>query len=287
MANAEETLSKEKTLSKEEAASKEETASKRSVRGAGVKPITEAKPAAEAKPGREPANAVVVPRRCGGARAGAGRKPKVVPRGVELAAEEAVAKALAKHSAQTTQAEQVIEQIPLATAVAIARKRIGKHFPQIVSNLIEISNGATQITRKYELAGLVQVDALTDPDDKGRRLKVKKPLFPNVDPTQMVLVSETEIRFAPDKSANEYLFNRLAGRPAEEKSDPLDDGSPTAVDTLPTREDMYFAFMADLLSRWQESKRRSAQPADASATHIGVIEAGQGNEAGTTPEETS
>ena len=191
----------------------------------------------------------------GGARAGAGRKPKSLTV-AEAAAKAAVAKAakiaLAKAAKKIEDGKmEAIQEIPLAIAVRDARRRIGDSFPVILDALFTLMEGGKQVTRRWEMSALVQVDAWTEADANGKQVKFKKQLYPEALPDEMVLVSQQEVVYPPDSAVLQFLFNRLAGKPAEEKTNPLDEAVAGASEKMPTREELLLDVMELLWQRWE------------------------------------
>jgi hypothetical protein len=117
----------------------------------------------------------------GGARPGSGRKPK----------EE-------KHQSAISEAEQ----------------RCADRLPIIIGNLEQLADGGVQESEgKYQAAGTIFYEDLV-PQGDGRSLKIKKLVFPEKDPEEMVLVEKKIREFGPNVKANEYLANRAMGTPA-------------------------------------------------------------------------
>lgn len=135
----------------------------------------------------------------GGARAGAGRKPKAE-----------------KYEPQITAAED----------------RLASGLPSRLGTLEDLAvGGKKKITRKYEPAGLVFVDGILRNDDghpylhpNGEPVRGKVRAFPDLDAKKMVCVEEAVETLAPDRAAGIYLADRILGKPtqaleAEVKSD--------------------------------------------------------------------
>lgn len=82
--------------------------------------------------------------------------------------------------------------------------------------------GWEQVAETYEPAGIIYVDAplLKDGapaiDANGRPILVKQLAFPHLAPEQLVLVRRTVRVAAPDRAANEYLVDRVAGKPRQQ-----------------------------------------------------------------------
>ncbi len=135
----------------------------------------------------------------GGARAGAGRKPKAE-----------------KYEPQITAAEDHLADRLLTR----------------LHTLQELANGGKKrITKKYEPAGLIFVDGILRDDSgtpyfqsSGEPIRCKVLVFPGLDAKKMVCVEEAVEILAPDRAANIYLADRIMGKPtasveAEIKSD--------------------------------------------------------------------
>ncbi len=135
----------------------------------------------------------------GGARAGAGRKPKAE-----------------KYEPQITAAED----------------RLAGRLLTRLQTLEDLADGGKKkVTRKYEPAGLIFVDGILRDDDKkpylqpsGEPIRCKVRAFPDLDAKKMVCVEEAVETLAPDRAAGIYLADRILGKPtqaveAEIKSD--------------------------------------------------------------------
>ena len=80
--------------------------------------------------------------------------------------------------------------------------------------LERIAEGAERVEERYELAlGIVVDDHETNPS--GVIVKVKRQLFPDAGEDEMVLVERKVITLEPDRGANEYLANRILGKPTQ------------------------------------------------------------------------
>lgn len=187
----------------------------------------------------------------GGARPGSGRKPRV-PQEITLAATAAAENTLVEVG--VTASEIAKQHISLVAAVTNARYRIGEKYPEVVDGLFTLMAGGEQTVRKYEQACLVLVDAYGEMDDKGRQAKIKVQAFPDHAPEELVLVSETVTIHPPDAAILQYLFNRLLGRPQEEKVNPLDESNEKKP--IQSREEMFMDFMDMLFSRMEHREQQ-------------------------------
>ncbi len=125
----------------------------------------------------------------GGARPGAGRKPR---------------------------AER------FARPIAAAEKQIADRLPKIIDQLLLMATGTARRTEeRYAAAGtLKRNDVARDPltgeitlDRRGNPIKVEVALYPDLDPGEMVLVERKEIELGPERAAGEYLTDRILGKP--------------------------------------------------------------------------
>lgn len=128
----------------------------------------------------------------GGARAGAGRKPK----------------------AQTYQAE-----------ITTLERGIADRLPQLLANMQLLADGGfEQVTETWEPAGLLFVIKYVE--TKEGTIRVSEPAFPELPPDQLVCIRRSRSLAAPDRKANEYLINRIAGTPTQQITvDPDPDGA--------------------------------------------------------------
>jgi RecB family endonuclease NucS len=97
------------------------------------------------------------------------------------------------------------------SAIEKAELRIAQKLPDILDNLEVLADGGQQvITEKYQPAGLV---TLTKQDEEGNSYQV--PAFPDLDPLEQVLVEKTVVTAGRDRAANQYLADRVMGRPTQ------------------------------------------------------------------------
>jgi hypothetical protein len=99
------------------------------------------------------------------------------------------------------------------TAIEKAELRIAQKLPEILDNLEILADGGQQVTtEKYQPAGLV---TLTKQDEEGNTYQV--PAFPDLDPLEPVLVERTVVTSGKDLRANQYLADRVMGRPTQKQ----------------------------------------------------------------------
>jgi hypothetical protein len=233
-----------------------------------------------------PATSTPVPKKRGGARPGAGRKPSVDKAAIQQAkdavraeinrkTQEAIRVAIDK---ENVEGEITLSEIPLLVIVQNSRRHIGKKFPRILESLFALMEGGIQVVRKYEVAALVLVDTYTEPDANGRQNKAKIQAFPNAKPDEMVLTCETITNYPPDAAVTQFLFNRLAGRPSEEKVNPLDESGEEKP--VVTREEMFMDFMDFIMARVGKHRQPNTLPLMDAVTKENTTE-------GTSPTEES
>lgn len=99
-----------------------------------------------------------------------------------------------------------------AAAIATFHERAAADLPTRYERLAYLADGGfVQIEDHYEAAGLIQIseEVIT----KDGIFSTKKLAFPKLDPEQQVLVRSTRRIAAPDRLANQYLVDRVAGKP--------------------------------------------------------------------------
>lgn len=70
-----------------------------------------------------------------------------------------------------------------------------------------------QITEVYEPAGLITIQKTIETKDGA--IRSTELAYPELPPEQLVCVRRTRSIAAPDRKANEYLINRIAGTPTQ------------------------------------------------------------------------
>ena len=134
----------------------------------------------------------------GGARTGAGRKPRRI-----------------KHAAKCNRLD----------------KKLADHIEQAAQNLIKLADGGYErVTQTMKPAGLVQIvrtEETTDARGNPKVLRLLEPAFPDLPPEQLVCVERRVEIGEPDRAANEYIIDRIAGRPVplEEPEDARPSGA--------------------------------------------------------------
>jgi len=101
------------------------------------------------------------------------------------------------------------------SAITKAEAQIKDRLPELIGNLFHLAcGGYERITRVFEPAGLVMIDTVEYSDD-GKAIKSKRLAFPNLPAEQLVEVRRTVTIADKDRKANEYLADRIMGRPQQ------------------------------------------------------------------------
>ena len=122
--------------------------------------------------------------RHGGARPGAGRKPK---------------------------------SVRFRTKINAADKLFADGLKKAATKLLELAEGGFEtIEREYLPAGLVTVKIDTVSDSGKVERGLERLAFPDLDETELVCVKEKRSQAMPDRTALVYICNRILGRPFAE-----------------------------------------------------------------------
>jgi hypothetical protein len=118
-----------------------------------------------------------------------------------------------------------------ARPIAAAEKRVADWLPHLIETMKSLADGGTLRTEeKWVSAGSVTVEGILVDEKTGRARRVKVPAFPDLPPDAMVLVERRTITLAPDARANEYLIDRIMGRPVQKEELSGPDGTAIALD---------------------------------------------------------
>lgn len=114
--------------------------------------------------------------------------------------------------------------------ITTAERTIADHLPELVDHELALATGgAERVEEMYELAlGIVVEDTRENPS--GTVVKIKRQLFPQAAPDEMVLVSKKVITPEPDRAAIEYLIDRILGKPVQSTEVTGKDGGPLEID---------------------------------------------------------
>lgn len=104
-----------------------------------------------------------------------------------------------------------------ARPIARAEKQIADQLPALIENMLLLANGGYErVEEEWQPAGLVYVGT----GEFARRA------FPEMEPNDLVLVKRKSSIADKDRQANEYLINRILGKPTERQEITDADGQP-------------------------------------------------------------
>jgi hypothetical protein len=96
--------------------------------------------------------------------------------------------------------------IKFARPIARAEKQIADRLPELIDNLFVLASGGYErVEEEWQPAGLVYVGS----GEFARRA------FPELEPDVLVMVKRKSSIADRDRQANEYLINRILGKPIE------------------------------------------------------------------------
>lgn len=122
------------------------------------------------------------------------------------------------HGGARSGAGRKTKRIKFAGPVGKLDKKLAAHQEKAAENLIKLADGG--FNRGHEVwkpAGMVQiVETEVVYTEKGAKvLRHLKPAFPDLDDDEMVCVERRVEIAEPDRAANEYIIDRIAGRPSQ------------------------------------------------------------------------
>jgi hypothetical protein len=96
--------------------------------------------------------------------------------------------------------------------IAAAEKKIADHLPQLVDAELALAlQGGERIEERYAAAATVTIEDVIEPPE-GRPIRVKRPAYPDLPPDELVLVERKVVTLGPDRAAAEYLIDRILGK---------------------------------------------------------------------------
>ena len=108
-----------------------------------------------------------------------------------------------------------------AGAVTRAEKQIRDRLPELIDNMLVLASGGYErIEEQWAPAGSLYVGS-------GEFLRR---MYPQLDPDELVLIKRTRSIADRDRAANEYLINRIAGKPTERQELTGPDGAAIAFE---------------------------------------------------------
>ncbi len=104
-----------------------------------------------------------------------------------------------------------------AGQIASAEQRIADRLPQLIDNMLEIADGGYErVEEEWQPAGLVTVGSG----------EYESKVFPDKPDHELVLVKRKVSIADKDRSANQYLIDRILGKPTQRTELTGEDGSP-------------------------------------------------------------
>lgn len=101
--------------------------------------------------------------------------------------------------------------------IARAEQRIADHLPELIDNMLHLANGGYErVEEEWQPAGLIYVGS----GEFAQRA------FPDLESDKLVLVKRKSSIADKDRAANEYLINRILGKPIERAEVTGADGTP-------------------------------------------------------------
>lgn len=125
----------------------------------------------------------------------------------------------ASHGGPRPGAGRKAKRIKFSGQVGKLDKKLAAHQEKAADNLIFLANGGHD--RGYEVwkpAGTVQITEteVVETEHGPRVLRTLRPAFPDIkDQAQLVCVFRKVEIAEPDRAANEYIIDRIAGRPSQ------------------------------------------------------------------------
>jgi hypothetical protein len=124
------------------------------------------------------------------------------------------------HGGQRAGAGRKAKRIKFAGPVGKLDKKLAAHVEKAAENLIFLANGGYDKGHEvWKPAGAMQI-VRTEMvhDDKGnpKILRHLEPMFPDIEDQTTLVCVHRQVEIAePDRAANEYIIDRIAGRPSQ------------------------------------------------------------------------
>lgn len=119
-----------------------------------------------------------------------------------------------------------------AEPIASFHDQAAGDLPQRYAKLAYLADGGyDEVEEIWEPAGLIFVHREVITED-GRSINAKELAFPHLDPEKLVCVQRKKKVAAPDRLANQYLVDRVAGKPVAAMEISGVDDAPIVVRTV-------------------------------------------------------
>jgi hypothetical protein len=107
-----------------------------------------------------------------------------------------------------------------AAPIAKAEKQIADRLPSLIENMLALASGGYErVEEEYAPAGSLYIGS----GDKAQKM------YPELPADELVLVKRKVSIADKDRAANEYLINRILGKPTERQEHSGPDGAPIPV----------------------------------------------------------
>lgn len=101
-----------------------------------------------------------------------------------------------------------------APQIRQAENRITDQLPQLLHNLLQLAHGGfDEVENEYQPAGLITIQKTLETADGV--IRVSELAYPERDPAELVCIRRKVRTATPDRKANEYLLDRILGRPTQ------------------------------------------------------------------------
>ena len=108
-----------------------------------------------------------------------------------------------------------------AAPVARAEKQIADKLPSLIENMLHLANGGYErVEEQWAPAGSLYIGSGKD----------ATAMYPDKDPDELVLIKRTVSIADKDRAANQYLIDRIMGKPVDRKEVSGPDGGPVPVE---------------------------------------------------------
>jgi prolyl oligopeptidase PreP (S9A serine peptidase family) len=100
------------------------------------------------------------------------------------------------------------------SAITKAEKVFAGHQEKAALNIVQLADGGVARVEVIEKAAGTIMEDVFETGEDGRIRKMRRRVFPDLDPEQMIEVERRTVTLPPDLDANEYIIDRLHGKPA-------------------------------------------------------------------------
>ena len=123
------------------------------------------------------------------------------------------------HGGQRAGAGRKSKRIKFPAQVGKLDDRLAGQVEKSARNLIKLANGGyPRVTKVMKMAGLItkpEYQIVEGPRGGKTAIRKEVPMFPDLPPETLICVEERHEWADPDRAANEYIIDRIAGRTSE------------------------------------------------------------------------